>query len=358
MAPLRKSLLVLLLLMAAVPSFAKKKKQGETEQGLISRLMGCLANKDPYCYISLWPDLDTLTKVAMMVSDSNSAEFRDAYMLQENPVRMMHADSLFKASLKEAFDTLIAQGEEYGIHWENTVLVRYELVKQRETRARLYEKIAPMRFVGYVFFVDVITRRGYGFMAGDILNINGGWWGGRIRDLYEANTRDEWDDARYYARKHRKAARTDSVKKSVAEQMATEEQQEINAKAPEVIADRKFYGGMFDNEIPVQLYLRSLKGGCPAGICSWEAIYKFGDQDDYVRLEVTHRDDGKWEMVEQLPSGTSGAMELELKDKIFTGTWTAADGQTGYDVKLSELEVTPKKIKRLDDIFAGMKGQK
>lgn len=352
----RKAAALLFLLLLAVPAFAKKPKKGHTEQELINRLAGCLSNKDAYCYIDLWPDLDTLTKVAMMVTDSNSADFRDARMLQENPVAMMHADSLFKASLKASFDTLIARGEEFGVHWENTLLVRYELVKQRETRNRLYEKIAPTRFVGYVFIVDAITRRSYGFMAGDILNINGGWWGGRIRGLYEASTRDEWEDARYYAKKHKKEA--DSVKNTVKEQTPTDDQQEVNTRAPEVIADRKLYAGMFDNEIPVQLYLRSLKGGCPSGICSWEAIYKFGDQDDYVRLEVTRKEDGKWEMVEMPASGTSGTMDLVLKGKVLTGTWTAADGQTGYDVKLTELDASPKKIRRLDDVFADMKGEK
>lgn len=348
----RKFLLLSVLLFTANTSFAKKLKKGATEQGLVDRIQACMANKDAYCYIDLWPDLDTLTTLAMKYSDSSSADFREAYFLQDQPVKMMHADSVFKAALKTSFDTLIATGEELGIHWESIIPVRYELVKQRETRNRLYEKLAPTRFVGYIFFVDASTRRTFGFMAGDILNINGGWWGGRIRELYESGTRDEWEDARYYARKHPKAL--DSTKRG-KEDLVTEEQQEANAKAPEVIAERRFYGGMFDKEIPVQLYLRSLKGGCPAGICSWEAIYKFGDQDDYIRLDVTRTEDGKWQMVEVPPAGT---MDLELKDKVFTGAWNSADGQTGYDVKLTELPASEKKIKRLDDAFAELKGRK
>ncbi len=350
---LRKSLLLLtLLLLAAAPSFARKDKKPITEQTLINRLQGCLAAKDAYCYIELWPDLDTLTKLAMQFSDSSSADFRDAYYLNQDGVKMMHADSVFKAALKASFDTIIAQGEELGVHWESIIPVRHELVKQRETRNKLYEKLAPTRFVGYIFFVDASTRRTFGFMAGDILNMNGGWWGGRIRELYEASTRDEWEDSRYYARKHRKEI--DSVRKTTKETV-TEEQQEINKSDPEIIADRKFYSGMFDKEIPVQLYVRALKGGCPAGICSWEAIYKFGDQDDYIRLEVTKTEDGKWQMVEVPPSGS---MDLELKGKTFTGTWSSTDSQTGYDVKLSELPASEKKIKRLDEAFADLKAPK
>src|SRR5574338_568952 len=94
---LRSVVLLLLLVVVALPSFAKKNKKGATEQGLVNRLVGCLANKDAYCYIDLWPDLDTLTRIVLQTSDSNSADFQDAYMLQDQPVKMMHADSLFKA---------------------------------------------------------------------------------------------------------------------------------------------------------------------------------------------------------------------------------------------------------------------
>jgi hypothetical protein len=348
-------LLLTLLAFASHPSWAKKEKKAPTEQGLVNRIQSCLSSKDAYCYIDLWPDLDTLTKLAMKYSDSSSTDFREAYMLQENPVKMMHADSLFKARLKSAFDTIIAEGEEIGVHWESIVPLRYELVKQRQTKAELYEKLAPTRFVGYIFFVDATTRRTFGFMAGDIMNINGGWWGGRIRELYEASTRDEWDDVRHYMRTHKK--QIDSTRKATSNsrEVVTEEQQELNQKSPEVIADRKYYVGKFDAEIPVQLYLRALKGGCPSGICSWEAIYKFGDQDDYVKLDVTKSEDGKWHMVED-PLG--GVMELEQKGAVLIGDWDAPDGQTGYDVKLTEVPANEKRIKRLDDVFAEMKGKK
>lgn len=348
------ALLLIACFIAAVPALAEKSskaKRGNTEQGLVNRIQSCLVNKDAYCYIDLWPDLDTLTKLAMQYSDTSSADFREAIMLQDQPVKMMHADSMFKAMLKGSFDSIIATGDELGVHWESIIPVRYELVKMRETRNKLYEKLAPTRFVGYIFFVDALTRRGFGLMAGDIMQVNGAWYGGRLRELYEASTRDEWEDARYLARKQKKDT-LDTVKKEV---ISTEAQQEINQHGPLVIAQRKFYSGMFDDEIPVQLYVRGLKGGCPAGICSWEAIYKFGDQDDYIRLIVTRTEDGKWQMAEEPPAAS---MELELKKGVFTGAWSATDGQTGYDVKLTELEPTPKKLKRLDEIFAEMKAQK
>jgi hypothetical protein len=343
---------VLLMVMAAMPCTAQKRKgkRGNTEQGLINRIISCLDRKDAYCYMDLFPDIDTLTKIAMQYADSNSREYREAQELQENPVKMMHADSVYRANLKASFDSLIAEGEAQDIHWESIVLVRYELVKQRQTRNELYEKMAPTRFVGYIFFVDALTRRVFGMMAGDMLQIKGEWYGGRLREVYEAGTKDEWDDARYYAKKHKKTE-TDSTKKKED----VFEQPELADRAQKVIVERKFYAGMFDNEIPVQLYVRSLKGSCPQGICAWEAIYKFGDQDDYIRLNITRTEDGKWQMVEDPPSGV---MDLTLNKGVFTGTWTSTDNQTGYDVKLTELPASEKKIKRLDAAFLELKGNK
>jgi hypothetical protein len=122
-----------------------------------------------------------------------------------------------------------------------------------------------------------------------------------------------------------------------------------------IVAERKYYNGFFDNEIAVQLYVRSMKGGCPSGICSWEAIYKFGDQDDYILLEVTRSPDGKWQMSEVPPNAV---MDLELKNNVFTGTWIAGENQTGYDVKLPETPASAKKIQRLDAILKELKGEK
>lgn len=352
-----KALFMVLLLTAGYSQLqaqgGKKAKRGTTEQSLINRLEGCLARKDAYCYLDLWPDMDTFSKIVMEYADSSSAEFREMWQLQNDPVRVMRIDSFIQANLKASFDSVIAEGEELGLHWESIVPVRYELLKMRQTRHALTEKLAPVRFVGYLFFTDVATRRTFGLLVGDILQIKGEWYGGRMRELYESSTREEWEDARLLARKTKKTEDTTAKKEQIPGQ--DEERETAGVQKMMQIAERKFYSGMFDNEIPVQLYVRSLKGGCPKGICSWEAIYKFGDQDDYIRLIVTRTEDGGWQMTETPPAGL---MELELKDRIFTGSWTSSDGQTGYDVKLTEKTAAPKKIQRLDEIFAELKAQK
>jgi hypothetical protein len=348
-------LLCLLLLGGLSASYAQKGKRpvvdpyAKSEQALINKLEGCLAEKDAECYIKLWPGLDTLTMLVMQYSDSSSADFQEAQSFQNDPVRIMRADSFFNARLRRDFDSLIKAGEELGIHWESIIPVRYELIKQRETRERLFEKLAPTRFLGYLFFADATTRRSYGLMVGDIMEINKAYYGGKLGEVYEASNRDEWDEARYYLRKHPES-RTDTTRK--AGEHADEDHQERNKKSPEIIAERKLYTGYLDNEIPIQLYVRSLKGGCPQGICSWEAIYKFGDQDEWVLLNVTRSEGDKWQFVE---AGSNGSMDLVMKGKTYNGDWATSDGQTGYDVKVTEAPISEKKTKRLDEIFGDLK---
>jgi len=347
----------LLFLMCLILPFASKlqaqpKKhvvEGNTEQIHIRRLEGCLAQKDAYCYISLWPDMDTLSKIVMEYADKNSKEFQEMQGLQNNATMLLHADSNLKVHLKSSFDSVIATGDAMGIHWESIIPLRYELLKQHQTRNALNEKLAPVRFVGYLFFTDMASRHVYGLMVGNILQIKNEWYGGELRELYEAGTRDEWEDAYFEAHKRKKPG-ADSLAKDSTKVIVEEE--EVPKNVPRIVVERKFYSGMFDNEIAVQLYVRSLKGGCPSGICSWEAIYKFGDQDDYILLEVTRNAEGKWQMSE-VPQ--NAVMDLELKDKVFTGTWTAGDNQTGYDVKLMETPASEKKIQRLDAILKDLK---
>lgn len=354
-----KSILVSLfvLLICANPLQAQKGKlrkpavdpYAKTEQALVNKLQGCLADRDAECYIKLWPGLDTMTMLVMQYADSNSSDFREAYAFQQDPVRIMRADSFFNAGLRADFDTIIKIGEAQGLHWESILPVRYELTKQRETRQRLYEKLAPTRFTGLLFFVDGLTRRTYGLSVTDVIEINKAYYGGQLGELYEAGNRDEWEESRLYYRKHPLALK-DTTQKPV--EHADEDQQERNEKTPQMVADRKYYTGYLDNEIPIQLYIRSLKGGCPQGVCSWEAIYKFGDQDDWVMLTVTRSEGDKWQFVEEPPNGS---MELVLKGKTFTGDWDATDGQTGYDVKATEATPSEKKTKRLEEIFADLK---
>lgn len=342
-----------LLLLSTGNAFAQKKSsnKGNTEQRLIFQINGCLGNEDPYCYMHLFPDMDTLSKLVMKAADSSSKDFMEMAALQQQPERMLSADSVFKARLKQSFDNLIAQGKQQGMHWSSLVPVRYELVRAFETRDAVYEKLAPIRFTGYIFVMDAATRKTYGFTVSEMLQLNNEWYGGYLGEIYEAQTRDEYEDMRLAARREKK----EPAKDTVASPAPEEDDDDRAAHLQKMIAERKFYTGMFDNEIPVQLYVRSLKGACKEGICSWEAIYKFGDQDDYILLTVSKTAEGKWTFTEDPPTGS---MELTLKNGKYTGTWTATDNQTGYEVKLSETPASSKKIERLEEAFLDLRSGK
>lgn len=338
-----------MLVLCVHPGFSKGKKEpkkGNTEKGFINKLENCLSQKDAYCYISLWPDMDTLSKMVLEYADKGSAEYKQMLTLQDNPVELMHVDSVFKANLQKQFERTIAEGEHIGIHWETIIPQRYELVKLRQTRNELNEKLAPTRFVGYLFFGDLNSRRSFALQVGEILQIKEEWYGGHLGEVFEATTRDEWEQMRKQAIEERKnpKPKTDSAMVIVPEA----EQEAAAAKPLRQIVDRKFYAGMFDNDIPVTLYIRSLRGDCPGGVCAWEAIYKFGDQDGVVALEVTKSEDGKWHFIENPPNAV---MDLDLKEGVLTGTWLSADDQTGYDVKLTELPASAKKTERLDKLL-------
>ena len=133
-----------------------------------------------------------------------------------------------------------------------------------------------------------------------------------------------------------------------AAQKEEEEEEEELANKRKQVADRKLFTGMLDNEIPVVLYIRYIKGDCPEGICSWEAIFKFGDQDGYTKEVVTRGEEGKWIFTEE---ETGGVMELTLKDKTFTGIFTATSDKVDYEARLQETPMSQKRLESLDAII-------
>lgn len=341
-------LFLLLLVIPALPATAQKKKKGNTEQQLIFRIISCLANEDANCYLDLFPDIDTLSLLAMKHSDPTSRDYKEMAALQNQPELKLRADSIYKSRVKQGFDNIIAQGKDEGIHWPAIVQVRYELVKALPRRDAIYEKMAPTRFTGYLFVLDPLTRKTFGFTVSEMLQMNETWYGGYLGAIYEAASKDEYEDAKLAA-KHEKKPVTEETKDTTIN--GKEEEITVNERQKD-IGERKLYTGMFDNEIPVQLYVRGLKGTCKEGICTWEAIYKFGDQDDYILLTVTKTEEGKWSFIESPPAGS---MELTLKNGKYTGNWTSSDNNTGYEVKLTEAPASGKKIERLDAAFMDLR---
>ena len=82
-------------------------------------------------------------------------------------------------------------------------------------------------------------------------------------------------------------------------------------------------------------------------VAYYDGLYKFGDQKNYVRLDITLMD-GKWVMEDDPPVGT---LELVLKDKMYTGSWLNNDNGTGYDVLLKQTDLPQKRMEELEKIL-------
>lgn len=337
----RKIGLLCCLLLFSLPAMSRGHKKSPTEQDMVGEIVSCLRAKDAYAYLKLFPPSDSMAMWIVQSADQQSKLYAKMVNQLQNPEIGMHADSVIDVLAKESFDSLITKGENMGVHWNAIVQVRYELVKMKETRDAVYEKVAPTRFLGFIFFRDMLTRKTYGVSINDILQIHGDWYGGQIKGLFLASTTDEY----LAALKKKKKKNTDSLQAAAAIDSTAETQTPGKHK---IIVERKLYSGMFDNQIPVQLYIRFLKGNCPEVTCIWEAFYKFGDQDDYIKLDVSKTTDGKWVFTE---NPAQGSMELTLDKDKYTGTWLSSDNQTGYDVKLTEIPATPKKIEKMDEVF-------
>lgn len=317
-----------------------------SEADVIETLIRSLQTKDSRAYIDLFPQTDTIAEWVLQYAEKNSEPYNRMKYLKENYAAKIDFDSSIKKEAEKGFNDFIKSGKAVGIHWDQIVFVRYELEKIRRGRDIITEKIAPVRFLGYVFVKDMLNRRIYGFTVFDIMQVNNMWYGGELSKIFEASTKEEFQQQLAAERKRerdRELGISDSS--DVAKMYSFDEHDERRPKMKEIL-DRKFYRGKFDNEITVQLYVQHIKGNCPEMICSWEALFKFGDQDEFVRMEVTRNAEGKWIFSEEL-----GGMELKLDGKVYTGSYASASDKTEYEVKLVETDISLKKVQALDQLL-------
>jgi hypothetical protein len=81
-------------------------------------------------------------------------------------------------------------------------------------------------------------------------------------------------------------------------------------------------------------------------VTNWDALYKFGDLQEYVKMEVSKTKEGLWVFEEPVAT-----LELELNGKVYTGEWINGATQTGYDAELAQKELSQEKIVELDYIL-------
>lgn len=361
-------LLFLIVCLAAAPADAqrrrkKKIKEDRTERGLVYRVLGALHNKDAHTYVNLFPDLDTFSTLIMENVSPNSPKYYEMMSLQENATQLLRRDSFVSAALSARFDSLIRRGEAIGIDWKSTVPLRYELFKMNKTRDTLLEKLMPERFVGYAFFMDQSSRTTYCVTLSDIFQLKGRYYGGQLGNVFEARNIDEYLAAAQKNKKQFGSAyfisipqgRFDQPDKEAPDTTAVAQKpktfgQVVVPDAPQegLVLERKYYKGYFDEEIPVQLYIQYIKGNCDKPPCLFEAIYLFGQEPDYVRLQVQKNEDGTWEFTDPR---NRASMELSLDDKTYTGDWLLDMNQNGYDVEMKEINTSAETTRKLDDIL-------
>jgi len=139
----------------------------------------------------------------------------------------------------------------------------------------------------------------------------------------------------------------DSAKKALADANG-QNADDDNSKVRKEVIDRKFYAGKFDDEIPVQLYVRYMRDVRTGKLFSYDGLYKFGDQKDFVKLDINLDAQGKWTMDDDPPVGS---LELVLKGKVYTGSWSNVENGSGYDVLLKQTDIPEKKVEQLDNIL-------
>ncbi len=374
-----KYVLIFLLVFTGLSAYAKHKYRGlpRTEVGLMNNVIGCLQHKDTLDYFYLFVPFDTLWQLVMHNPDRSPETVRALNELKEHPQSLLEFDP--KARLQPQHHRPLLQragrkGKDSGIHWYQAVLQRYELSREVITQRKLagYDAIAPERFKGYIFVRDAVGRQTFCITITEIQKIHGYFFGGQIINILEASSIDQFMYKEHEEQKYlewlAKVRITDSLhadsmrngsidtdlvkrdtpKAAKQDVLSINSTDEDSAKTRKEVVDRKYYEGKFDDEVPVKLFVRYMKDLRTGVVSYYDGLYKFGDQVNYVKLNITRGADGKWIMEDDPPVGT---MELELNDKVYTGSWLNNENQSGYDVVLKPAPLPQRKLEMLDKML-------
>lgn len=324
--------------------------QQKTETELVAKLFRALQQQDFEAYASLYATSDSLSSWILQYADVDSEPYKKMYFVKNNMAAKEDYDTLIRREIAANLDTFLDKAKTLGIHWNETVFARYELDKIRRGRGLMIEKVAPLRFLGYIFFRDLATRKMYGFTVYDIFQVNDKWYGGELVNIFPAENKEQYKKAFLKEQQWLRDVANGLVKNDndTSDKDGAHDEDD-RASSKKEIVDRKFYKGKFDNEIEVQLYVRSIKGPCAGEVCSWDAVFKFGDQDEWVPMSVSKNEEGNWLFIEEM-----GGMELKLEGSVYEGTWAAGDTKAEYDVKLKETNLSAKKANALDEAMNAM----
>ena len=358
----------------------------QTEEELMNKVLDCLRSKDTVSYYYLFPPFDTLWKMVLHNPDTSREARSELYKLREHPTVLIDLDPYYNHGIIGNFVRTLKKGEDSGVQWPGVVMQRFELQKQGIGRGMEgLELVAPERFKGYLFVRDMLSSTTFCITLTEIQKVNGRFVGGQVLNVLEASDIDQYlakenAERKYLAHLQMLAERGasdsalaaetkkdttkvdstlmadvsqptlptfDSIKKKRALLLSVSPGGDDDSiRLRREVVDRKYYKGKFDEDIPVELYVRYMRDLKDKVTKYWDALYKFGDMSEYVKLDVSKTQDDKWLFEEPVAS-----MELELNNRVYTGSWTNGTSQTGYDAELSQKEISQKKIEELDRIL-------
>ncbi len=333
---MRTCFLLLLLLLAGIAAPAQKAAVAPEEDALMRRIVAALRSGNENEYLSLFPTENII--VSALEGDEAAALERS----RQTPVLQEKA--------KARFQSVLEQGKEMGIRWNIASMTRYELTKARLSRDTVLERLAPVRFEGYLFVRDPLLRKTFALRVTDVWQIAGELRAGLLSQVFPALSATDFEQHAAAAAKAEKKGEKYVAFKVARDEAEEGEEAAEKAEAPvskknRIVAERHFYRGTFDRDLPVLLYVQAYQGSCPGGICSWAGTMRVGDED-WIAVKIT-RNGEKWTFTE-VPE--NGVMELTGAPGGYSGTWNATDDKMGYEVNLQE-EAPPKRLLREAEAF-------
>lgn len=319
--------------------------QQKSEHDLISKIIQSLSRKDSFMYASVFVPADSLAQIIVRKAPANSPAVEQSKMMLSSPEFFVYQDSIIIRQCSEWFRNVLDFGVKIGVHWNAIQLSRFELENTYDSQDTILKYIADEQFVGYVTIIDMLTQKHYTFTLSDILKIGKNFYGGSLNLILLAQGKEDFKNKM----KVQKTLIARGLAIDTSDYVSNEEYEEEddrNYKRKQV-EDRKYFGGYLDDETPVRLYIRYIKGGCPEGICSWEALFKYGEYE-YIRLDVSKTKDGKWLFTDE---SYGWALELEESKNSFHGIFSATIDNVDYDASLKERNIPKKKLQKLDAII-------
>lgn len=353
--------LFILAVLHNIGAFAQVKVEKEvppakSEKELVLRIIKNLKDEDSASHSRSFMKFDDLWKMVVNYRDTSVAKQMQVNQLRQVPNAVRKFDPFFNPQIGLDFNHILEKGSDSGVHWDRVTLARFELKKIDMTTDLIgYNHISPLRFKGYIFVTDEFSRKTFGIAVTDVQNIKGNWYGGHMVDIYPAATEDEYlkkfkIEEAWLQQLVAEGVNIDSMKKSIdsirnADNEHGLEEGEITTRRE--VAERKYYFGLLDDEIPVTLYVQYLRGGCPEKVCEWIGIFKFDDEGEYFKVAV-HKENGKWYFTQD---NDKSVLELELKGKTFEGSWLSVKDQVEYEAYFEEITAKPAIIQKLDALI-------